>query len=68
MLKKKKKANGLGECIFNKCVKFKNFITLKNKTKQEFLLWHSKNELTGIQEDSGLIPGLAQWDRGLALP
>ena len=37
-----------------------NEIKLKIKS-QEFPSWLSGNEPANIQEDSGLIPGLAQW-------
>ena len=41
--------------------------TFKKKTEQEdmeFTLWLSRNESI-IQEDTGLIPGLVQWVRGV---
>ena len=34
----------------------------------EFPLWCSRSELTGNHEISGLIPGLTQWVKDLALP
>ena len=38
----------------------------KSQSHGEILLWHSRNNPTGIREGAGLIPGLTQWIGDLA--
>ena len=39
----------------------------KEKERGEFPSWHSRNNLTRNHEVVGLIPGLTQWVKDLAL-